>query len=66
MELFKDRIFYDAIFFWGAGGSATIKHRCVTHLYGSNASEQLAVDSTFNFQLKKAAPNNFASHRHNQ
>ncbi len=27
-------------FFWGTGGSATIKHRCVTHLYGSNAIEQ--------------------------
>ncbi len=26
--------------FYGTGGSATIKHRCVTHLYGSKAIEQ--------------------------
>ncbi len=26
---------------WGSGGSATIKHRCVTHLCGSNAIQQV-------------------------
>ncbi len=33
------------VFFLGTGGSATIKHRCVTHLYGKNFSEQLTVGS---------------------
>ncbi len=32
-------------FYLGTGGSATIKHRCVTHLYGRNAMEQLVVIS---------------------
>ncbi len=32
----KDYIFY------GTGGSATIKHRCVTHLCGRNAIERRA------------------------
>ncbi len=27
--------------FLGISGSATIKHRCVTHLYGSNAIHQV-------------------------
>ncbi len=26
--------------FLGTNGSATIKHRCVTHLYGCNAIQQ--------------------------
>ncbi len=29
-------------YFLGTGGSATIKHRCVTHLYGRNAIRQVA------------------------
>ncbi len=28
-------------FFLVTGGSTTIKHRCVTHLYGSNAIERV-------------------------
>ncbi len=32
-------------FFLGTGGSATIKHRCVTHLYGRNFSGRLTVGS---------------------
>ncbi len=32
--------FNDSMIFFGTGGSATIKHRCVTHLYGSNAMER--------------------------
>ncbi len=28
-------------FSFETGGSATIKHRCVTHLYGSNAIQQV-------------------------
>ncbi len=27
--------------FLGTGGITTIKHRCVTHLYGSNAIQQV-------------------------
>ncbi len=27
--------------FFGISGIATIKHRCVTHLYGSNAIQQV-------------------------
>ncbi len=27
--------------FFVTGGIATIKHRCVTHLYGSNAIQQV-------------------------
>ncbi len=41
-------------FFYGTGGSATIKHRCVTHLYGRISIQQvmsfeLWVMSAFNF-----------------
>ncbi len=32
-------------FFYGIGGSATIKHRCVTHLCGRNFSGRLAAGS---------------------
>ncbi len=28
--------------FFGISGSATIKHRCVTHLYGRNSIRQVA------------------------
>ncbi len=28
-------------YFFGTGGITTIKHRCVTHLYGSNAIRQV-------------------------
>ncbi len=33
------------IIFLGMGISATIKHRCVTHLYGRNFSGRLTVGS---------------------
>ncbi len=28
-------------YFFETGGSATIEHRCVTHLYGRNAIQQV-------------------------